>query len=431
MISARVVLIIVMAVKLIYDIILDYLADKKRKEPLPEEVADIYDSERYEKYLSRVSDMKKLSHVTTAVDLLLNIILIFSPVYTYFERASGGNAYLTVLYTYLLIWGVTLIPDIVKEYYVTFVIEVKYELNKKSLGEFVKDVALAQLLQTFLMVVLFGVIVFIGEHMALWTNNYSVGYEKSLIICLIIIAALFVIFVALQYVSYGVLRLQYTFKVLEEGELRTKIEALCKGSKKKINNIYVYNESKKSVRKNAFLLKILFRREFGIADNFMEENSERELLAVLSHEAGHLKHKKNFLNYLGYSRYVLLVLLLFYVIANPSAVFFINDWTKESFSISNTNYYLVLLVISSVLSPVFYLSGIFDTYRTREEEYEADLNAVKEGYGEELISTFKNLSSDELINVNPHPVIEFLEYDHPGMYRRIKTIREKISIKND
>ena len=38
--------------------------------------------------------------------------------------------------------------------------------------------------------------------------------------------------------------------------------------------------------------------------------------------------------------------------------------------------------------------------------------------------TFKRLSNDELVNVNPHPIIEFLEYNHPGMYQRIKAIRE-------
>lgn len=36
----------------------------------------------------------------------------------------------------------------------------------------------------------------------------------------------------------------------------------------------------------------------------------------------------------------------------------------------------------------------------------------------------KRLSSDELVNVNPHPLIEILDYDHPGMYSQIKAIRK-------
>lgn len=46
--------------------------------------------------------------------------------------------------------------------------------------------------------------------------------------------------------------------------------------------------------------------------------------------------------------------------------------------------------------------------------------------GEDLIRTFKALSRDELVNVDPHPFVEFTEYDHPGMYRRIKAIREAV-----
>lgn len=51
---------------------------------------------------------------------------------------------------------------------------------------------------------------------------------------------------------------------------------------------------------NKYLLKLLWHREFGIADNFIDGNSERELLAVLSHEIGHLKHKKNWRNFIQY-----------------------------------------------------------------------------------------------------------------------------------
>ena len=69
---------------------------------------------------------------------------------------------------------------------------------------------------------------------------------------------------------------------MPDGDLRVKIMSLQEGSKKKVRKIYIYDESKKSTSKNAFLLKFLWHREFGIADNFMNENEEEELLAVLS-----------------------------------------------------------------------------------------------------------------------------------------------------
>ena len=59
------------------------------------------------------------------------------------------------------------------------------------------------------------------------------------------------------------------------------------------------------------------------------------------------------------------------------------------------------------------------------------MEAVKNGLGEELITTFSKMTSDELIDLNPHPVLEWLDFDHPGMYRRISYIREATTKKEE
>ena len=93
-------------------------------------------------------------------------------------------------------------------------------------------------------------------------------------------------------------------------------------------------------------------------------------------------------------------------------------------TITYANYYVYFVVYSYIVTPIMFLVNVFESYKSKWEEYEADREAVKNGYGEALITTFKTLSSDELVNVNPHPFIEFTQYDHPGMYRRIKAIKE-------
>ena len=197
-------------------------------------------------------------------------------------------------------------------------------------------------------------------------------------------------------------------------------------SKKKVKKIYVYDESKKTTGKNAFLLKILWHREFGIADNFMNENDERELLAVLSHEIGHLKHKKNIWNYLDYAGVAIVFLIIVYVISNPDGILMCTEWIRESFEIAVNNYYMIIMVFMAGIRPIMFLTGLFDNYVSKMEEYEADRVAIKYGYGKELVSTFKNMSADELIDVNPHPIIEIMEYDPPGMYNRIKAIENNM-----
>ena len=50
--SARVFAFAFSLISLLFDSFLVYLADEQRKKPLPEEVADVYDSERYQTYIS-------------------------------------------------------------------------------------------------------------------------------------------------------------------------------------------------------------------------------------------------------------------------------------------------------------------------------------------------------------------------------------------
>lgn len=424
MISARIFILIMSIGSLLYGIIISGISDKHRKKPLPEEVSDVYNPERYQTYINFEADKKKLRNKYKAINLILDIVLIFSPVYEYIDNWFNGNPYLIFLTTYMIIWVISTIIETFASYEITFGLMEKYGLNKKDLKEFVKDEVINELMGLFITVALLELLTFIGEHMSEWTNGFSVGYKVSFLICLGIVAVLFIFFVVAQLIGYAVLKKQYTFTPLKDGELKDKINALQADSKKKVKRIYIYNESKKTTTKNAFLLKLFWHREFGIADNFINENAEDELLAVLSHEIGHLKHKKNILNFISYGEDVLLAIIVLLLMVNPEIILICTNWIRESFNITANNYYLIFIVFGYIIKPLSFLSGLFSMYKSRWEEYEADRESVKNGYGEALITTFKTLSSDELVNVYPHPFIEFTEYDHPGMYQRIKAIRE-------
>ena len=422
--SARVLILAVEGFGLIWRLVKMRLADLQRGQPLPPEVADVYDAARYRKYLDYVADNRRAALVFGGIRLALTALLWLSGLFATLEGALGGNPYLTYLATCGIFLAAETALDTVAGYYDTFHIEEKYGLNRQSIKGFAKDTALDLLLEVFLMGGLGLLFVFIGEHMAAWTKGFSVGPAAALLITAAITAAVSLFALLSSLLSLWVFKKQYTFTPMPEGELRAKIMALQEGSKKKVRLIYVYDESKKSTTKNAFLLKLLWHREFGIADNFMSENAEEELLAVLSHEIGHLKHKKNLLNYIGYAYVALVFAAVAGLIWQPSPVLRMNAWVRASFSLTANNYYVLLGSLSALLTPVLRISGTFDRYRSRQEEYEADREAVRNGYGEALIGTFKKLSSDELVNVNPHPVIEFMEYGHPGMAQRIRAIRQ-------
>ena len=408
-----------------YDVIVNHMVDKQRALPLPDEVSDVYDTKRYTTFLKYKSDTRKHNNQFSVIYTCIRFGLIFVGGYKWIDTIGGNNEYLVVLYSSLLTFVLTLPLDYYKSYLFTFKIAEKYNLNKKTKKEFNKDFILSEIpteiigiLAIFLLI---GIVQFISN-----SNLYPMTPLKAFMIAAIVAVIIVIASLLITLISLFIFRKTYTFTDMEDNELKHKIYDLLEGVKKKIYHIYVYDESKKSISKNAFVLHFLFYREISIADNFLNENAEEELLAVLSHEVGHLKHKKTVLEYLSYVDIVLLFCLLTYFIHNPVLLKQFVSWINASFGIQTTNYVLLVIAISTFLRPISFLISLYTNYISRVNEYEADQNAVKEGYGEALIKTFKTLSNDELVDVNPCKLVEISEYNHPGMTNRIRAIRKSL-----
>lgn len=410
--------------KILFNVVLNALADKQRKVPLPASVADVYDADKYAEYLAYVSDRKKAKTVYRVVDTAILAFVTFSGYFVAVDGIGGGNVYAVAVITFFLFWTVGTIERTILSCYLTFAVDEKYGLNKLDKRGFAKDAALEELPSLALTLALLMFFVFVGEGLPSWTGGFSVGIAPAAGICAAIAAGYGVFTVAAAAISVFTMMKQYKFEPFPEGELRSDIEGLVEGSRKKIRQIYVYDESSKSTEKNAFLARIPGYRFFGIADNFLNDNSHRELLAVLSHEAGHLKHKRNAWNYGLYAIFCALFVVAVLLIVNPAPVLFLVEWTQESFGIQTLNYVLIVDVLGTVMRPFAYAIGVYSNCKSRSEEYEADREAVRNGYGLELEETLKRVERDELMNVNPHPVIEFLEYDHPGLANRVTAMRE-------
>ena len=403
-----------------------HISSKHDKLPLPPEVANIYEPVRYQAYLNHKSETKRLDLCSSACSLGFSVFTIFSPFYHWIERLAGSNVYIILLLTFFISSFVTTLFSLPFSFYQTFIIDEKYNLNKYTKKEFFKDEFIDFITDFLTLSVFLCFIVFICRSIGKWLLTTNIAYGTALLICIGIFALLGFVLIGINAISIISLRLQYRFSELPEGDLKEKIKALTAGSKKKIKKIQTYNESSKSTSKNAFLLRFLWYREFGIADNFLNENSERELLAVLAHEAGHLRYKKTILDYVANLPLLIIFAAIVWIIPNAEFFSAFDRYIQQSFNLQHTNYYLILTSLLLCLSPFTSIVGIFSKYLSRKHEYDADAHAVNLGYGKELKETFEKASNDELANIYPSPLIEFLEYSHPGMYNRIKAINEKI-----
>lgn len=430
--NARLILFFILVSEVTYQAFRLWITEKHRKLPLPIEVSDIFEPERYKTYLEYTKEKRYYAMIRNIIDFVINLLLIFSPFFTFMETICNQNVYSLFLMTYGLLMAVNIIEDYIFSYISTFKIEEKYGLNKKDRREFHRGFFIDEVTNLIITTLLYLLVIYICEHLEIWTHHFQISTTQGLIITSCIALALIIFMLLASVLSLIVLKTQYTFTPLEDGVLKNKINELQASCKKKVKSINIYNESKKSTTKNAFLLRFLWIREFGIADNFMEDNSERELLAVLSHEIGHLKHKKTLWNYLSYLFFIIAFCMIAYAISNAKIILDITHWVNASFQVTRNNYYLLILFYANLFKPFDALTSVYISNVTRSEEYEADREAVKNGFGMELINTFKRISNDQLVNVYPSPIIEFLEYDHPGMYQRIKAIQieeERISKK--
>ena len=97
----------------------------------------------------------------------------------------------------------------------------------------------------------------------------------------------------------------------------------------------------------------------------------------------------------------------------------------QAFGFDRVNYGFALILIMSVefalIAPLF---GLAVNWHSRRAEYRADAQAVKEGYGDALISGLKKLAKENFADLSPHPLLVKLEYSHPTLSQRIDAINK-------
>lgn len=74
---------------------------------------------------------------------------------------------------------------------------------------------------------------------------------------------------------------------LEEGKLKTGVEALAKKLNFPLSELYVIDGSKRSAHSNAYFYGLPWKKHIVIYDTLIEKSETEEVVAVLAHELGH------------------------------------------------------------------------------------------------------------------------------------------------
>lgn len=421
--DARTLIICFYVFRFLLECVLNVLSDRQRSKPLPENVADVYSHERYRDYLSSVADYHKAWLVYKAIDFLILVIVLYSGFFGAVESVAGENPYLVLALTLALFVPVSVAETVCLDYYSTLIIDERYGVNRSTKRDFAKDETARQVVSTVLVVVIMFALAFFGERIPVWTQGFTTGSVQAGIICAIITAAVLVLAIFSSALSLLQLRVSYTIEPLPDGELRERLFQMAQGSKRKLRQVYVYNESAKSTEENAALISIPGHCTLVIADNLIESGDTGRVLATLSHEIGHLKQRCDGWTIASGLINAALVVLLFALVLNPGPIVELANWTQSSFGLSTNNYFLILSVLMCFAWFITAPIEVYNNCKSRAREYRADQEAVMQGLGQQLVDMLKGAERKVLANVNPHPVIEFLEYDHPGLARRVSAIQ--------
>ena len=156
-------------------------------------------------------------------------------------------------------------------------------------------------------------------------------------------------------------------------------------------------------------------------DNLVNAFSPDEIVSVFAHELGHGLHKDTLkLSIMSILNILLIVL---------SMVFLVNYKNIHlDFGFNEVNYAFAFIMLTYLFMPfIGTFTGLISNYISRKAEYRADEQAVKEGYGNELIFALKKLAKEDFADLAPSKLIVLLTYSHPPMLERILNIEKHLS----
>lgn len=289
--------------------------------------------------------------------------------------------------------------------YNTFVLESRFGFNKTTAAVYCTDIFKALLLAALLGVPALAGILFFFQ---------SAG-PNAWLLCWIMISLVVLI---LQFVApRWIMPLFNKFLPLGAGELRDALFAYARSVDFSLENIFVMDGSKRSTKANAFFTGFGRHKRIALFDTLIKDHSVDELVAIVAHEIGHYKKRHIIQGIVLGILHTGAILFIFSQLVTHPGLF-------SAFFMEQPSLYTGLIFIGMLLSPIEVIVSLLLHGLSRHNEFAADRFAAETtGKGNRLIDALKRLSTENLSDLTPHPLMVYLHYSHPPVLQRIKAIR--------
>jgi STE24 endopeptidase len=266
-----------------------------------------------------------------------------------------------------------------------------------------------------------------------WFGEQGIAFAVSLVVAPLIIMALYGVIrraprtwwlwgtgVMAVFILFGavvapvyVAPLFNKYTELQQGPLRSKIEAVAAKYDIPANHIYVFDASKQSKRISANVSGLGPTIRISLNDNLLNRTSEPEILAVLGHEMGHYVLGHVWWDTLGF---VLVFGVGFFLVSRIAPALIRRH--GEAWGVRDMADPASLPVLSALLAIYMMFATPVTNTIVRTAESQADafgLEAARQPDG--FASTAMRLS--EYRKIEPSPLEEALFFDHPSGRTRV------------
>ncbi len=400
-------LITIIVIVFLIDSLLDLLNAMRHTQDIPEEIADVYPEDEYQKSIAYQKTNFIFKTITSALSLGVTLVFFFIEGFAWVDtiaRSMTSNPILVSLIFFGIILLGSHIISLPSSYYATFVIEEKFGFNKTTPKMFFMDSIKNMIMMTCIGGIVLSLIIWFYEI----TGTTFWIYAWALL-------SVFTVLMNMFYTKL-IVPLFNTQSPLQDGELRETIEAYAKKVGFQLKNINVIDGSKRSTKANAYFSGLGSEKRITLYDTLINDLTPQEIVAVLAHEVGHYKKKHIIVN-------LLLSICSTGITFWFLSLFIANPLLSEALGISIPSFHVGLIAFSILYSPISEFTGLLTNLISRTFEYQADQYAKDTYESEALITSLKKLSKNNLSNLTPHPAMVFVHYSHPTLLQRIRNLR--------
>lgn len=288
--------------------------------------------------------------------------------------------------------------------YQTFVLEQSFGFNKTTwrlwLSDAFKGLALGLVLGVPMVWLVLWLMQAGGAQWWVWAWAAFVGFQ------------LFIMAIAPNVI----MPLFNKFTPLEDEALKDRVNALMQRAGFTAKGFFVMDGSRRSAHSNAFFTGFGASKRVVFFDTLLQQLSASEMEAVLAHELGHFKHR-HILKMMATSFALSLAGLALLGWLTQQAWFYTGLGVVPSMTGPNNALALVLFML---VTPVFtFFMAPLSSWRSRQQEFEADAYACSQAAGADLASALLKLYQDNASTLTPDPWYVKFYYSHPPASLRL------------